>query len=102
MLKNAKVPFGLDTQTGKIFCYATSNSLPPDGLYATETGVVYDMAVLAKVLEEGKPIDEAMCGRVPATGECHWVFEGDIVNEVTAREPRKAHYRNKGGEGATS
>lgn len=91
-MQNAKTPFALD-DNGKIFDYATSKQLDPDGIYATAAGVCYDMAVLAVQIQRGLDIDEAIVGRVPATGEGHWVFEGDPISEVSARDAGDAEAR---------
>jgi hypothetical protein len=92
-MQNAKTPFALD-DNGKIFDYATSKQLDPDGIYATAAGVCYDMAVLKQQIQRGLDIDEAIVGRVPATGEAHWVFEGDPINEVSARNAGDAEARS--------
>jgi hypothetical protein len=92
-MKNPKVRFSLE-ETGTIFCYVTSQSLPANGIYATENGTCYDMEILKQLLEKDQFTDEAIVGRVPATGECHWVFEGDLVNEVTAQEGDRGSLRD--------
>jgi hypothetical protein len=100
-MKNPKVQFSLD-DNGSIFCYSTSENLPADGIYATESGCCYDMAVLKHLLVKGEPIDEAVIGRVPATGKCHWVFEGDVQNEVSARKAADAAGSLQGEGGGAS
>lgn len=82
---NPKVRFSLD-DNGSIFCYATSQSLAPNGVYATENGTCYDMEVLSHLLRSGQYIDDAVVGRVTGTGECHWVFEGEVMNEISTQK----------------
>jgi hypothetical protein len=84
-MKNAKTRFGLDDD-GSIFDYATSKNLPANGVYATENGTCYDLEVLAHLLGKVEFIDEAIVGRVPATGESHRVFGDDVTSELTVRE----------------
>lgn len=85
-MQNAKIPFALD-DNGKIFCYENSKVLDADGIYALKNGTCYDMAVLAQLIKRGEDIGDAIIGRVPATGDAHWVFDPEkkVLNEVSAR-----------------